>query len=118
MMDDVLVGTGEFGNGASCMFYDKDNRIYENQFSYWINDVYLGIGMKISKACEEGVQLGRYICPRASDRVIFNWLENVLLAHVDKEELKAAIARAVEKAYESGRESKLVELHKVLGLQK
>ena len=120
MWDDVIIGTGNKGNSAIHVFEvnGDDHRISQNSVSYWISDVYLGMGMTIFKNTEEGQQLTAYIKNKVHVDAIYDWLVDLIFKYAKPHRLTTAIAAAKEEAYEKGREDAQADIRRALGLDR
>jgi len=117
MWDDVVIGTGRKGNSSIKVFAIKGNHsISENQVSYWISDLFLGVGMTIFKNAEEGQHLTDMISNGNDIDQINEYLNGLVLKHIDKDKLTQLIRREMKKSYESGRSDKAAEFRSVLGI--
>lgn len=117
MWDDVIIGTGNKGNSAYTVFaVPGEHSISENSVSYWISDVYLGLGMTIFKYTKEGTALTKMIQDEHPLEEINKFLENVLLRKINVDKLKPAIDSAVKDAFNRGLEAKAQEIRDALGL--
>lgn len=117
MWDDVSIGTGHKGSSAYRVFaVPGEHSISENTVSYWISDVYLGLGMTIFKYTKEGEALTKMIQDKQPMEEINEFLESTLIRKISVDKLKSAIDRAVKDAFNSGLEAKAQEIRDALGL--
>lgn len=113
MWDDATIGKYDGPQICSAIrIFDIEgmNNVSHNHVSFWITDVYLDMGMRIYKDTPEGKTLTAMIIEKASNDVIQEFLKDVLLTHVPRENLLNAIDNAIEEAYYKGRESKKQEI--------
>lgn len=117
MWDDVVIGTGNKGNSAYTVFaVPGEHSISENSVSYWISDVYLGLGMTIFKATKEGKALTKMIQDEQPLEEINEFLESTLIRKTSVDKLKPAIDRALENSFHAGAEHKAKEIRRALGI--
>lgn len=117
MWDDVTIGTGHKGSSAYKVFaVPGEHSISENSVSYWISDVYLGLGMTIFKYTKEGEALTKMIQDKHPLEEINKFLEDLLIRKTGIDKLKAAIDRAIKNSFDAGREAKAQEIRDALGL--
>ena len=117
MWDSVIVGAGSKGCSACKVFaIEGDHSISENSVSYWIGDLYLGLGMTVFKNTEEGARLTQMIKDKEGLERISAFLDDVLLRNINRDKLKAAIDKAITRAFNAGCDSKAAEVRNVLGL--
>ena len=117
MWDSVIIGAGSKGNSACRVFsIAGDHSISENNASYWISDLYMGLGMTVFKNTEEGQRLTQMIKDKESTGSILMFLDDVLLQNLSRDKLKTAIDKAIDNAFNAGRDSKATEMRDVLGL--
>lgn len=115
--DDVIIGIGERGCSATRVFdIEGEHSISHNDNSYWINDVYLGLGMTIYKNTDEGQKLIQMIQDKVGLEAINSWLEDLLIKHIPVDKLKQAVDMALGESFNAGKNSKMIEMREVLGL--
>jgi len=113
MWDDVVIGTGDRGNGAVIVEGCRgENRfsISHNKVSYWISNIYMDFGAVVFKNTPEGEELKKRI--KAQDNIsdIQHWLAKIVLPKVDPERLMSRIKYAIQRAEEKGRKQKSKEI--------
>ena len=117
MWDSVIVGAGNKGCSACKVFAIEGNHsISENNVSYWIGDMYLGLGLTVFKYTEEGARITQMINDREGIEKISAFLEDVLLRNINRDKLKSAIDKAINCGFNAGCASKAEEMRHVLGL--
>ncbi len=117
MWDDVVIGTGIMGCTATKVFDIKgQHSISQNQASYWVGDLFLGVGMTIFKYTEEGQRLTDMIGNGNDIDQIKEYLDDLVLKHIDKSKLNKIIKRRLKESYQSGRNDKAAEIRSVLGI--
>ena len=117
MWDSVIVGAGSKGCSACKVFaIEGDHSISENNVSYWISDLYLDLGMTVFKNTEEGARLTQMIKDKEGLDRISAFLDDVLLRNLSRDKLKAAIDKAINRAFNAGCDSKAAEVRHALGL--
>lgn len=115
MWDDVIIGSGNRGSSACHVFAIKgDHNISDNQVSFWVSKVYLGLGMTIFKNTREGQKLSKMIADSKTTAQINAYLKTVLLQKVKPRVLMDAIDREIEKSFEAGRGAKIREILQTL----
>ena len=117
MWDDVVIGKGNKG-ASSRRVWDVPGgaSISANSVSFWISGCLLGVGMTIFKATAEGKELMALIENEAAleKREVQDWLDRLVLRHLDPERLKSLINRANEEAFANGMRAKAAEMRAVL----
>lgn len=117
MWDDVIIGIGKRGCSATRVFdIEGEHSISHNDNSYWINDVYLGLGMTIYKNTDEEQKLTKMIEDQVGLDAINLWLEEVLIKHISVDKLKRAVNKALGESFNAGKNLKMIEMREVLGL--
>lgn len=117
MWDDVIIGTGHKGSSAYVVFAIKgDHHVSQNNVSYWISDVYLGLGMTIFKYTKEGEALTKMIQEEKPLEEINKFLEDLLIRKISVDKLKSAIDRATKDSFNRGLEAKAKEIRDALGI--
>ena len=117
MWDSVIIGAGSKGCSACKVFaIEGDHSISENSVSYWIGDLCLGLGMTVFKNTEEGARLTQMINDKEGLKKIAHFLDDVLLRNLTRDNLKTAIDKSINSAFNSGCDSKAAEVRHVLGL--
>ena len=117
MLESVIIGAGNKGCSAYKVFaIEGDHSISENNVSYWIGDLYLGLGMTVFKNTEEGARITQMVKDREGLEKTIAFLDDVLLRNLDRDKLKAAIAKAINCAFNAGCDSKAAEMRHVLGI--
>lgn len=117
MWDSVIVGVGSKGCSACKVFaIEGDHYISENNVSYWIRGLYLDLGMTVFKNTEEGARLTQMINDKDGLERISAFLDDVLLRNLNRDKLKAAIDRAINRAFSEGCDAKAAEVRHALGL--
>jgi hypothetical protein len=117
MWDSVIIGSGSKGNSAIKVLSLKgDHSISENSVSYWISDLYLGLGMTIFKDTDAGKKLSRLIEENVPLEDINTYLDGILLQNINRGDLKAAIDKAIRKSFRDGLDAKASEIRCALGL--
>lgn len=118
MWDDVIIGEGNKGTSAFRLFeIAGDHGISHNKVSFWVSNVYLGMGMTIFKYTPEGQELSAMVLRRDSLEVIQDFLVNLLLDRVDPKRLRKAVTNALNEKYKEGRRSKIREIREALELE-
>ena len=85
MWDSVIIGSGSKGNSAIKVLSLKgDHSISENSVSYWISDLYLGLGMTIFNDTDAGKKLSRLIAENVPLEDINTYLDGILLQRLVK----------------------------------
>lgn len=116
MWDYVIIGTGNRGNSASIVLdINERGHISHNAVSYWISNVYLGLGMTIFKDTKQGQALTKMIQDKTPLEEINEFLQGILLKNISADKLKSAIDRALENSFRAGAEHKAQEFREVLG---
>lgn len=111
MWNDVIIGTGNKGNSAyRVLSVHGEHSISENSTSYWISDVYLGLGMTIFKHTKEGRALTKMIQDKQPLEGINEFLQTTLIQSISAAKLKSAIDRAIKDSFNKGREAKAKEI--------
>jgi len=114
--DDVVIGTGNRRYSAIRVFdIEGKHSISHNDNSYWIRDVYLGLGMTIYKNTDEGQKLIQMIQDKVGLEAIKLFLEDVLIKHISVDKLKQAVNMALDESFNAGKNSKMIEMREVLG---
>lgn len=115
MWDDVIIGSGNRGSCAHHVFAIRgEHAISENQTSFWISRVYLGLGMTIFKDTREGKKLSKMIADSKTADQINAYLKTVVLRKAKSKVLMDAVDRAINKSFEEGREAKVREILQTL----
>lgn len=115
MWDSAIIGTGHKGHSAIKVFaIPGDHSISQNDVSFWIHDVYLGMGMTLFKDTPAGRDLAQAIRDGAHYDMLRPALVDLLLKHVPTNKLVTAIDRAVRKAHYEGRKAKVREFQDLL----
>lgn len=115
MWDAVIIGAGSKGCSATHVFaIEGKHSISENNVSYWIGDLYLGLGMTVFKNTEEGARLTQMIKDKEGLERINAFLDDVLLRNLNRDKLKAAIDKAIKRAFNEGSDAKAAEVRRVL----
>lgn len=115
MWDDVTIGKGVKGCSAITVFAIKGkHNISENYTSYWVSNVYLGLGMTIFKNTDEGMHLTSMIESEKSLEEINEFLTTVLMKNVEIPMLRKATDKALNEAFKHGEAAKVRELKRVL----
>ena len=115
MWDDVVIGHGVKGNTAITVFsIPGKHHISQNSVSYWISDVYLGLGMTIFKDTEEGKQLKQLIDSKVELEIINNFVIDLLLKNIETLKLRKAIDKELNQAFLRGKDAKVSEIRDVL----
>ena len=117
MWDSVIIGTGSKGSSAIRVLSLKgDHSISENTVSYWIADLYLGLGMTIFKHTVEGEKLSQLIAENSGIETVKEYLDDLLLSNIDPVTLKEAIDKAIRRAVKDGADQKASEIRSALGI--
>lgn len=115
--NDVIIGTGFKGCSAT-LALDLIGRghVSHNDVSYWVSDVYLGMGMTIMKDTGVGRNLADMIRGKVHPETIHEWLKGKLLDHVDHRQLMTAVENAIATAFLKGREAQAETIRNALML--
>jgi hypothetical protein len=115
MWDDIIIGDGNSGCSAYRIFkVEGEHSMSQNSVSFWLSDVFLGIGMTIFKDTEEGKVLTKMIEEKESWGQIKKFLIVLIIKNIKPEILIEKIESEKEKSFLEGRESKREEIEKVL----
>ena len=118
MWDTVTIGKGVKGCSATRIFAIKgEHFISENYTSYWVSNVYLGLGMTIFKNTEEGMHLTSMIQSEKPLEKINEFLINVLIKNIETSALKKATDNALKQAFINGKNAKIKEIQEVLSTE-
>lgn len=111
MWDDVVIGTGDRGNGAITLKSGENRfRISQNKTSFWISNIYLGMDATVFKNTPEGEELKKRINSEEDMSSIQHWLAKIVLPKVDPERLMFKISHEIQKAEQNGRKQKSKEI--------
>lgn len=117
MWHDVIIGSGNSGCSSRCMTnIPGEHSISENNASYWIPNVYLGLGMTIFKDTEEGARITQLVKEGSDAEKILGFATDALLRNINRDKLKKAISNAMAKSFSAGAESKALEIRSSLGI--
>jgi hypothetical protein len=115
--DSVVIGRGDKGCSATlALSLPNGGSISRNGVSFWISDVYLGLGMTIFMGTTEGDRLVQMLSAKKEPSIVAEWLEGLLLSNIERGELKEAVANAINQAFERGNDAKAAEIREVLGI--
>lgn len=115
--NDVVIGEGHKGNSAVILLGETGGiSISHNSVSYWISNVYLGMGMTIFKDTPEGRNLTDLISAKAAIQDLKAVLQDELLTRVHTDVLKDAVEAEVSMAYQRGWESRAELIREALGI--
>lgn len=113
MWNDVVVGTGDAGNGAVKLCDIGEHvTVSVNAVSYWIDNAYLGGGMTVFKNTPEGAKLKEMLDTPAPDDVILTWLEHTFLDNVANDRLRSLVQSALRCAEREARRKKAKDIRK------
>lgn len=116
-MDEIVIGKGDKGCTAIKVFsIEGPHGISENQVSYWIWPCLFDIHMTIFKDTKEGRKLQGMIESKTPLPKIDDWINKMVLSHIDHKLLLSKIKQANEKWFEAGKRAKAEEMRKVIGL--
>lgn len=101
MWDDVVIGSGD--KQCSSIKIDGFETISQNRVSYWLYDVYIGLGMTVFKNTPEGQYITNMITNLGADEAaVKEYAREILIRNVKTSTLIDAIDNACMKAYKSG----------------
>lgn len=116
--DDVIIGKGNRGNTAVVVLrIEGGANISHNNTSFWITNVFLGLGLTIFKDTEEGVRLKNMLQTNWKHEDIQAWLEKLLLKKINVDKLRNTVSTEIREAFRKGREDKAAEFRMVLGVR-
>jgi hypothetical protein len=112
MWKDVVIGQGEMGNSAILVqsFRKGSFAISQNSSSYWVTDVFMGLGITVFKDTDEGMELKERLEAHESVEHVKKWLASLLLSRVKLQVLQARIDAAINLAEQRGRKQKAAEI--------
>lgn len=118
MWDDVVIGVCSVRPMCTSVTRREIGScvISENGESYWVSNVIFGMGMKIMKDCEEGEVMRGLLDQEWGDDVVMEKLIGWFLKRVEVSKLCGGIERLMKREYERGRNDKMEEMRKVLGV--
>lgn len=121
MWGDIIIGTGDKRCSASMCWNHKNPEwchVSENDISYWISMPYLFSNkrMTIYKNTKEGNKITKLLA--SGENVKLNeFLFKIFISKIKYDVIAELIKNAYKKGVIEGKESKQVELLKVLGLR-
>lgn len=118
MWDDAIIGSGKKGSSA-INFRDIGSdgcNISQNDVSFWISRVYLGMGMTIMKDTPEGIYLEEMLETNMHDDLVLNFLIRVLIKNANPDKLRTRIDNAIHWAKQEGSEARASVIRDALGV--
>ena len=119
MWDDVEIGgkgTKDFGNSAVKIFGIEFEHLSENQVSYWISNCVGGLGLRVMKDTKEGQRITKMVDEKYTQREMVDYFNRLLFRKMTPTKILMAIENMKREEYERGRQDKLNEITRVLGL--
>lgn len=117
MWDSVIIGSGSKSwSACKVSAIEGDHSISEDSASYWIGGLYLDLGMTVFKNTDEGARLTQMIKNKEGIERISAFLDDVLLLNISRDKLRAAIDRAINRAFSAGCDAKAAEVRHALGI--
>lgn len=116
--DEIIIGEGDLGFSAVHVFeLPGAHSISQNHVSFWVSKCILDSQLKVFKNTPEGQTLVNMIEQRVRLVDIQDWLDRLVLKHMEPEQLKRSIKQAEEFAFQRGRAAKLAEFRQLLEIE-
>jgi hypothetical protein len=122
-MNDVVIGDGEYGNSAISVPGFTD--LSENRVSYWVGNVYMGLGAVVLKDTGAGAKIKALVDQSSvveqsdgksnskNEKRIKKFLEGSVISGLSVDQIK----QLVNRSYRDGRQDKLQEIRECLGIR-
>ena len=116
MWDDVIIGKGPVTHSAVLVDIEGDHNISQNNVSFWISGLVLGIEAVIYKDTPEGQQLQKMIGEKKPIKKITSYLDSVVLQHIKPGKLKERIHNFGHEMYLRGQHDKAAQIRLALNV--
>lgn len=116
-MQDITIGDGQRGFSAvTCREIPAEGSIAHGGGWFWITHKYYNIRVYLQKLHPEGMILQRLLDKQASDKVVMNFLDKVVLARLSPKDIRGLITEAYNHGVKYGRREQAATIRQALML--